>query len=437
MDLHLNLLADGDTVVHFQMVTPLSFTCSPDLLTPERGKKIGLLQVAKKALLPKLGATKLDPPALSRAPPPSKGNQPPEPTVHLVDISNTIERRPPHGRETTLAPRKLSVPSNSVFSRISSAQAQSTTGTGAPGAPPGRAGSLQSTTPITMPSNFSPAQASEPRNSSHADSMTPMVHSPPFTQAFRVELGGSKEDPPEKGLSAISMWDARANAASRPPKPRPVTSHERTSEQSVAVDNMLSPPQQNSNKRRFRVRPATADATASSRPSAPSLPDPRPRLNVLVPNVIFSQSTPTVPASTASAPRLMIPPFDSSPLIPVSPIPDGNSCPGGPIAPPAQIHAWLSSEATPPKTPILSPLSPAHEPPPTILSESGIVNSSSLTDLVPPSPIPPTNKPPPFISPPRRLNRPPGGSSSQPLYTKNTSRPSTAHEIRRKPAPFW
>src|SRR6266852_3628722 len=58
----LRCLSDGGAIFASQTVTPLSFTCSPELLTPERGKKIGLLQVAKKALLPKLGATKLDPP---------------------------------------------------------------------------------------------------------------------------------------------------------------------------------------------------------------------------------------------------------------------------------------------------------------------------------------------------------------------------------------
>jgi hypothetical protein len=42
------------------MFTPLGFVCSPTLLNPECGKKIGLLQVIKKSVSPKISASKVD-----------------------------------------------------------------------------------------------------------------------------------------------------------------------------------------------------------------------------------------------------------------------------------------------------------------------------------------------------------------------------------------
>ncbi|KAF9518502.1 hypothetical protein BS47DRAFT_1338187 [Hydnum rufescens UP504] len=42
------------------MFTPLCFMCSPKLLNPECGKKIGLLQVVKKSVSPKISASKVD-----------------------------------------------------------------------------------------------------------------------------------------------------------------------------------------------------------------------------------------------------------------------------------------------------------------------------------------------------------------------------------------
>lgn len=73
------------------MLTPLNFSCSPELLVPERGKKIGLLQVAKKALLPKFTASKLDPPTLAPATPPelfTKDKALPIPASKLQDVLN-------------------------------------------------------------------------------------------------------------------------------------------------------------------------------------------------------------------------------------------------------------------------------------------------------------------------------------------------------------
>ncbi|KAG8736006.1 hypothetical protein FRC10_009889 [Ceratobasidium sp. 414] len=44
-----------------QVLTPLTFSCAPELLIPEQGKKVGLLRVMKKSVIPKISASKLDP----------------------------------------------------------------------------------------------------------------------------------------------------------------------------------------------------------------------------------------------------------------------------------------------------------------------------------------------------------------------------------------
>ncbi|KAG9085257.1 hypothetical protein FRC06_003678 [Ceratobasidium sp. 370] len=44
-----------------KVLTPLTFSCAPELLIPEQGKKVGLLRVMKKSVIPKISASKLDP----------------------------------------------------------------------------------------------------------------------------------------------------------------------------------------------------------------------------------------------------------------------------------------------------------------------------------------------------------------------------------------
>ncbi|KAG8988391.1 hypothetical protein FRB90_002767 [Tulasnella sp. 427] len=49
-------------------LTPMTFTCSPFLLDPERGKKIGVFQVVKKSITPKISSSKLRPPKVVSPP---------------------------------------------------------------------------------------------------------------------------------------------------------------------------------------------------------------------------------------------------------------------------------------------------------------------------------------------------------------------------------
>ncbi|QRV94970.1 hypothetical protein RhiJN_22988 [Ceratobasidium sp. AG-Ba] len=48
-------------------LVPLSFSCSPELLIPEQGKKVGLLRVMKKSVTPKISSAKMDPVLLPSA----------------------------------------------------------------------------------------------------------------------------------------------------------------------------------------------------------------------------------------------------------------------------------------------------------------------------------------------------------------------------------
>lgn len=51
-----------------QTLTPLTFSCAPELLIPEQGKKVKLLHVMKKSMTPKISALKMDPPLVSGTP---------------------------------------------------------------------------------------------------------------------------------------------------------------------------------------------------------------------------------------------------------------------------------------------------------------------------------------------------------------------------------
>ncbi|KAG8771675.1 hypothetical protein FRC12_003475 [Ceratobasidium sp. 428] len=49
-------------------LTPLTFSCAPEMLIPEQGKKVGLLRVMKKSVIPKISASKMDPVLVPTAP---------------------------------------------------------------------------------------------------------------------------------------------------------------------------------------------------------------------------------------------------------------------------------------------------------------------------------------------------------------------------------
>jgi len=48
-----------------KVLTPLTFSCSPELLLPAQGKRINIMHVFKKGVALKLSAEKLQPPGTS------------------------------------------------------------------------------------------------------------------------------------------------------------------------------------------------------------------------------------------------------------------------------------------------------------------------------------------------------------------------------------
>ncbi|KIO26452.1 hypothetical protein M407DRAFT_235102 [Tulasnella calospora MUT 4182] len=57
-----------ELIQHLQTIAPLTFSCSPLLLDPERGKKIGMFQVVRKSITPKISSSKLRPPQVTVSP---------------------------------------------------------------------------------------------------------------------------------------------------------------------------------------------------------------------------------------------------------------------------------------------------------------------------------------------------------------------------------
>lgn len=57
-----------ELIQRLQTITPLTFSCSPFLLDTERGKKIGMFQVVKKSITPKISSSKLRPPQVTVSP---------------------------------------------------------------------------------------------------------------------------------------------------------------------------------------------------------------------------------------------------------------------------------------------------------------------------------------------------------------------------------
>lgn len=77
-----------------QIFTPLSFSCSPELLSPERGKKIQIFQVVRKTITPKLSSSKLSLPTPSSST--SVANLPPTPKTpdEIRSAERRLEKRP-------------------------------------------------------------------------------------------------------------------------------------------------------------------------------------------------------------------------------------------------------------------------------------------------------------------------------------------------------
>ncbi|KAJ1302593.1 hypothetical protein OPQ81_002910 [Rhizoctonia solani] len=58
----------GAVISGEKTLTPLLFTCAPELLIPEQGKKVKLLHVMKKSMIPKIHSAKMEPPMVPGTP---------------------------------------------------------------------------------------------------------------------------------------------------------------------------------------------------------------------------------------------------------------------------------------------------------------------------------------------------------------------------------
>ena len=88
--------ASGRIIDGEKTLTPLTFSCSPWLLHPSKGKRIDVMHVFKKSVTPKLVAEKLQPPAFAEPVPPSHEDAPrhvPAWSFHRRAQSNGIQRQ--------------------------------------------------------------------------------------------------------------------------------------------------------------------------------------------------------------------------------------------------------------------------------------------------------------------------------------------------------
>ncbi|CAE7209553.1 unnamed protein product [Rhizoctonia solani] len=58
----------GAVIAGEKTLTPLLFTCAPELLIPEQGKKVKLLHVVKKSMTPRIHSSKMEPPMIPTTP---------------------------------------------------------------------------------------------------------------------------------------------------------------------------------------------------------------------------------------------------------------------------------------------------------------------------------------------------------------------------------
>ena len=443
-------------------MTPLNFSCAPELLHPDRGKKIGILQMAKKSLLPRLQAVKLEPPALNPG------------GLSTSTTRSTVMSKNSAGADGT-ASRRNRVPDSrsgqTLHVRRDSKALDDVINTGAP---------LQQTR-----SAITPRPIAEPTNQPVVSKSAIHPGSP---------NGGPSAAPSQphhipKSFSTSSLWNHKHTIPKQPAPPRQVASRDRTTSQSkmaaqnAALEAQTRPPSQSATRSRSR-KSYDAKATefgamlplshVQSLPPTPpppqSQPHQRPQLHVQVPTSFPSQpndyTVNTNSAQSLEGPRPPIvspntPPRGSPSLNHDQPSPKT----GGPIVPKEQIREWLStSTSSPSLTP--DPSSPANSQrytPTTPVSTS--FNSGVYTDAPGWGSMP--GKPSALSSShggrPRVLsNESTTGNNynSHPIYSKSPPRsakgvlsadqrstpisiavrprrPKTAQDVRRKPVPTW
>ncbi|KAF8314015.1 hypothetical protein DL93DRAFT_2080483 [Clavulina sp. PMI_390] len=413
--------AGGEKMGGEKMLTPLSFSCAPELLSLDRGRKVGLLQVAKKALLSKLIASKIEPPALSPTsaqPMPSKSALPAptaEMTFDVVHDSRDagLGEKPPPPSMGTLDNNEAADSANAKRSLSSM---------------------------MSLPMLRS---SSRGRMSSAAGSPNMMVA--PDAQ----NLNGSAHDqgqamlPPPPRVKAVLL--------------RPVSSHGPPVEQSIATDQILAsqtvsknpvPPRSRSFLRR---RPATADAVTKhsrgrsanasltiSGPVSPPIHTRGPHPGHVISTSISSYvsngskaSSPTAPSITSSSTPLM---YISSPNLG-----EGISPPrgAGNYVRPEHIQEWLGGQRsqfsspdtqfirnTPARPTLLIPTAELQHPiRPSSARRSPLASPISLAPFQQPT-NPHSPPPTPLKSYEHFVTSP--GDSRRPVR-----RPNTSQEVRR------
>lgn len=418
------------------MLTPLAFSCTPELLVPERGRKIGLLQVAKKALFPKLTAFKLDPPALA----PTTASQLPskdEASFFSAAFLDTYDISARHTQPTSKAyafssaqvPRPgdirkpLSTTMSTPLLRIrpaTSSDVSESTGTGSLGRASFAQPLLADTTDVHAARNKQTSSTSTSIVPLSLGTMLPESLSP-FSELLRAEFHTpSDNDRENQGLSVIRMWDAKANPVSRPQKAvllRPVTSRERstTADQALATDCMLLPRQDGQKVLNILPRrPATAGPSLSSYTPNIALPLPksrsRPRMTVPTPADKFLQSS--IHLSSSSQRGTTAAPNSSTPqsLGSYSSRYAKEEVTGGPIESREQIRTRIDRPISQlPLSNVSNHCLPAPKASP---SSPPIIRLEQSHD------VPQTLTPKPIS-----------------VKVKRPNTPNTLHEIRRKPVP--
>lgn len=81
--------SSGRVLSDEKIITPLTFSCSPFLLHPLQGKKVGFMHMMKKSVVPRLSAERLEPPAPERF-----KNVEPQPLSRMASLRRTGTHRP-------------------------------------------------------------------------------------------------------------------------------------------------------------------------------------------------------------------------------------------------------------------------------------------------------------------------------------------------------
>ncbi|KAG8688881.1 hypothetical protein FRC08_011216 [Ceratobasidium sp. 394] len=105
----------GAVIPGEKILTPLTFSCAPELLIPEQGKKVGLLRVMKKSVIPKISASKLDPVLVPPITPGGNTSTAEEPAhtgkAKTFETLAKIVRHSSHSKSRANMPRHASTPS--------------------------------------------------------------------------------------------------------------------------------------------------------------------------------------------------------------------------------------------------------------------------------------------------------------------------------------